>query len=251
MEELKTALFIADTHFPHHDKPTFEIAKQIAKEKQPDHLVMLGDMFDAEWISRFTPKDWLTGAYETVNEIHQFKNDYYTPLLEACGNCKVKYILGNHEHRIEDWLEKLEIKKGWDAYLDWRERFNLKEIFPEAEITPYNVCQKLGKLHLTHGEYHNDAHTKKHALVYGKNLLYGHLHTWEVKTVSTKANKEIHSAYSMPCGQKFNPKWMKNKASAWVNGLVFGYFYPNGNYHLVPIIIFGGRTVFEGKPYVL
>lgn len=246
---IKTALFIADPHYPIHDKTTFKIAKQIAKERKPDYLCFLGDMFDADGISRFSPKDWLAGAYETEDEILNCKKEYYQPLLDVCGKTEVRYTLGNHEHRIDDWLEKLEAKKGRKAYLDWKDKFNLKKIFPEAKITPYNECQRIGKLYLTHGEFHNDGHTKKHALVYGENLLYGHLHTWDVKTISTKANNKIRSTYSMPCSQKFNPKWMKNKSSAWVNGLVFGYFLPNGNFQLVPILIIDGKAIFEGKIY--
>ncbi len=247
--KIKTALFLADPHFPIHDKPTFEIAKQIAQYKKPDYLCLLGDMFDAEGISKFSPKNWLDGAYETEQEIHQFKELYYNPLLQAAGKPEVRYTLGNHEQRIQDWLDKLRIKRGYSAFRDWKNRFNLKAIFPEAKITPYNVCQNIGKLYFTHGEFHNDGHAKKHALVYGKNILYGHLHTLDVKTISTKANNEIHSGYAMPCAQKFNPYWMKNKANGWVNGMAFAYIRPSGNFHLNPIVVIKKQSIFEGKVY--
>ena len=253
--EIKKYLFLADVHFKtknsEHCKGVFSIAKQIARDLKPDGLGLLGDMIDAEGISKFTYKDWKNGAYDTVNEIYEFKEKYFNPLVAACRNkdLDIKYCLGNHCYRIEDFLYKIKEKECKAAYEDWKEKFDLKRIFPEADIKPYNECHKVGKLYLTHGEFHNLAHTRKHATVYGKSVLYGHLHTWDVTTVSTKANNQIHSAYSMPAACMPNPKYMKNKSCAWVRGMMVGYFWPNGDYHLVPVIIINNKTIFNGKPY--
>jgi hypothetical protein len=42
---------------------------------------------------------------------------------------------------------------------------------------------------------------------------------------------------------------MKNKSSAWVQGCAVAYVLPNGNYHLIPVIIINKQTVFNGKLY--
>jgi len=251
---MKKYLFLADVHYDKegsHDTAVFDIAKQIAKDLKPDGLGILGDMIDAGGISKFTNKDWKNGAYETVEEIHGFRENYLLPLIKACNNKKleIKMCLGNHEHRIEDFLSKIKSKECEASYKDWKYKLDIKRIIPEADIKPYNECHKVGKLYLTHGEFHNASHARKHATVYGKNILYGHLHTWNVSTIATKATHEIHSAYSMPCACKKNPDYMKNKSSAWVQGLMVGYILPNGNYHLIPIIIINKQTVFNGKLY--
>ena len=251
---MKKFLFLADVHYDKegsHCPIVFDIAKQIAKDLKPDGLGLLGDMVDCSGISRFTSKDWKNGAYETVDEIYDFKQQYFNPLVKACRNkdLDIKMCCGNHEHRIEDFLERIKEKECEASYKDWKEKFNIKRIIPEANIVAYNECHKIGKLYITHGEFHGNGHTRKHATVYGKNVLYGHLHTWDVTTVATKADNAIHSAYSMPCACKKNPKYMKNKSSAWVQGLMVGYFLPNGNYHLIPVIIINKQTVFNGKLY--
>ena len=152
---MKKYLFLADVHFSKdntHDPVVFDIAKQIAKDLKPDGLGLLGDMIDCERISKFTQKEWKNGAYETVEEIYGFREEYFLPLIKACNNKKldIKLCCGNHENRIEDFLSKIKVKECEAAYKDWQEKFNLKRILPEADIKPYNECHKVGKLYLTH-----------------------------------------------------------------------------------------------------
>ena len=255
MKKFKKYIFLADVHFKakdsEHDKGVFSIVKQIAKDFKPDGLMLMGDMFDCNGISKFTHKEWKKGAYETIEDIYKFKEKYFNPLVEACGNknLEIKWCLGNHEDRIRLYLEKIKEKECKTFYEDWKDKFNLNKIFPTAKIKEYNECHKLGRLYLTHGEFHGLSHTRKHAIVYGKNVLYGHLHTWEVSTVATKATNKIHSAYSMPGACKMSPGYIKHKSSAWVKGFVVGYIWENGDYQLVPLIIIRGRVIFNNKVY--
>ena len=156
MKQIQTALFVADIHYPSHDKRVLDIARQIAKDLNPDYLCLLGDCFNADGISKFTIKNWKVGAYETVAEIKRFKKNYYEPLVKTCKKSKIKYCLGNHENRTRDFLSKVKQKEGLHAYKDWSEKFNLKSYFKKADIKEYNKCHKIGRLYFTHGEYHND-----------------------------------------------------------------------------------------------
>jgi len=255
MAKFKKYLFLTDVHFKatdsEHSKTVFSIAKQVAKDLKPDGLAFLGDMIDCEGISKFTYKDWKDGAYETIEDIYTFKEKYFNPLVKACKNpnLDIKYCLGNHEYRIVDYLDKIKQKECRASYEDWKEKFNLRRIFPEAKIKEYNECHKLGRLYLTHGEFHCAGHAKKHAIVYRKNLIYGHLHSWQVFTTASKANNKVYSAYSIPAACNNSPKYLKNKSNAWVKGMVVGYIWPNGDYQLVPLIIVRGRVIFNNKEY--
>jgi predicted phosphodiesterase len=251
MSKIKKSLLVADVHGYEYDKNVKNIILQIAKDLKPDYLGLLGDMIDCEGVSKFTVSEWKNGAYDTAEEINYFREEYFLPLIKACNNkaMKIKMCIGNHEARIFDFLEKIKKKECKAAYEDWKEKLNLEKMFPEADIKPYNECHKIGKLYLTHGEFHNLAHPRKHATVYGRNIVYGHLHTWAVTTVATKADNSINSAYSIPCACKLNPSYMKNKSSAWVQGCAVAYVLPNGNYHLIPVIIINKQTVFNGKLY--
>jgi len=248
LQGVKKALYIADVHYPFHDNKCFSIYKQIAKHWKPDYLIFLGDCINATGISKFTLKDYEDGIYQTIEEIIDFKQYYFEPLVRACGNPEIRWILGNHDgRRFDQVLEKVKAKCCKDKFIDYKDKLNLQKYFPKVRFTDYPDCDHIGKLYLTHGEYHNEAHAKKHALVYGQNVLYGHLHTDDRKTIPTKAKNKIHRAISMPCGMKLGVEYMKNRSSSWVQGYAFAYHYPDGYYDLETKTILKGRTMFEGN----
>lgn len=247
---MKKALFIADIHFPNSDKKVFHIIRQILYDEQPDYLVFLGDCFNADGISKFYINDHEDGFFNTLREIEGFKEEYYKPLRECAKNAQVLWTLGNHDgKRVDEFLEKTRMKCHPDKYEDFKNKIDLSQHFPEVDFKQYNQCHRIGKLYLTHGEFHCKNHAEKHVRDYGKSILYGHLHTHDAKTINTKANNKVHTGYSMPCACKINGSYMANKSNSWVQGLSVGYFMDNGHFNLYMINIIKGKCVWNGKIY--
>lgn len=249
---IKIGLFVADTHYPYHDPVVISIINQVARDLKPDILGLVGDMFDAEGISKFTIKDYEDGIFDTMREIQGYRKDIFIPMLEACNrkNLEVLWSLGNHDgRRITETLEKAKAKCHADKYRIFSEGLDVRKIFPEAKIKDYNDCHKIGHLFMTHGEYHNEAHAKKHVTIYGANVLYGHLHTHDAKTVHSKAKNKVRTGYSMPCSCRLGYGYMRNRSSYWVNGFAVGYFFPDGSFNLYMVNIINGKCIFNGKPY--
>jgi len=247
---MKKALFIADVHYPLYDKKVFEIIKRILKDEKPDYLVFLGDCFNADGISKFSITDHEDGFFETLREIEGFRQDYFLPLIKLVPKGNILWTLGNHDgRRVEDFLYRIEKKCHPDKHKDYVEKINLKRLFPEASFKRYNECHKIGKLYLTHGEFHGKNHAERHVREYGKSILYGHLHTYDVKTVNTKANNKVHSGYSMPCACQLDQPYIENKSSSWVQGFSVGYFQDNGNFNLYITSIIDGVCIWNGKLY--
>ena len=90
---MKTALVIADSHIPFHEEGVLNIYRKLGKDLKPDYLVMLGDMVDANGLSKFTLKDYETGFFDTIKEIEQFKTDYLEPLIGSIANNKLIKII--------------------------------------------------------------------------------------------------------------------------------------------------------------
>lgn len=248
---IKKAVVIADCHYPHYDKKVFEIIKQITKDTKPDYLVYLGDCIDANGISKFTAKNFAEGALETVEEIKGFKKDYFEP-LQALLKPKAKTIwtFGNHtQPRIDDFLSKLADSKYTAQYKLYKDLLNIPKYFPEATFRDYNDFYKIGKLVFTHGEYHSKNHALKHVTDYGKSVMYGHMHTYEVATATTKGTKKVHSAISIPCSCRLDMKYKKKRSSSWVNGLAVVDFLPNGDFHEHILKIINGKTIYNNKIY--
>lgn len=247
---MRKAVFVADIHYPYQDNKVFQIIKQILYDEQPDYLVFLGDCFNADGISKFYINDHEDGFFQTIREIKNFRKEYFLPLVQCAKNAQVLWTLGNHDgKRIEEFLEKTRLKCHPDKYQDFKTKIDLTKIFPKVSFKKYNECHKIGKLYLTHGEFHSKGHAEKHVTVYGKSILYGHLHTHDAKTVNTKANNKVHTGYSMPCACKLDIPYMSKHSSSWVQGLSVGYFRNNGEFNLYMINIINGKCIWNGKMY--
>ncbi len=252
MKNIKKALYIADIHWPLHDKKCFDLYMQIAEAEKPDYLILLGDCFDAKGISKFTYSDYEDGLYDTVDELRGFRKHYFKPLVEACGkDVDVRWVLGNHDgERITKILERIEITCNRQRFLDYKNKLDLPTIFPEVKFTEYRKTDNIGKLYFTHGTYHNVAHPKKHAESYCQCIVYGHLHTYASYTAITEAKIKAHTGISIPCACNTNPDYMKNKPSSWVQGYAFAYHYPDGYFDISVKFIFKGRSILNGNLYI-
>ena len=248
MKKVRNALVVADHHGYNYAPKVLSIQCKIARIIKPDYLVFLGDQIDATGISKFTAKEFSEGALDTVNEIEFFRNKIFNPLVEASPRAKIIWTRGNHDgKRFVDFLLKLKEKGFLEQFNHYNNLLNIKKQFPEVDVYDYNQCARIGRLYFTHGEYHNMHHTHKHAIVYGKNVMYGHLHTHDEKTVISKATNKIHAGISIPCSCKLDMEYIKNRSHSWVQGCAVVQFTPSGDYFHHVIKIINNRTIFRGR----
>lgn len=237
----ETALVIPDVHSPYEHKPAIEVAKQIAKDIRPDHLVFLGDCFDAEYLGRWTKATVEEGIYKTLEEIDHFKKHVFEPLTKAAKKADVYWLGGNHDmQRIKDVIEELP---------DRKKQLDLQAMFPGVRMCEYNEYIKIGKLHFTHGTYTNSHHSKKTAESYMVNIMYGHTHDYQTYTKHTPLDQQAITAMSVGSVCSMNPKYMKNRPHNWIHMIAVVYFQKNGNFTAYPIPIIDDKTIFNGKLY--
>lgn len=242
--KMEKALIIPDIHAPLEHKPTIKIAIKLARDLKPDYIVYLGDCFDATGISRWRDKRVTEedGVWATGQEIEYFKKNIYDPLKKASGKrVKILWCGGNHDEE----RTRLAIADTPDR----KKILDIRKIFPDAKICEYGEYHKIGKLVFTHGDYHNDAHAKKHVLTYGSSVCYGHTHNIQSYTMIAKADKNPHKAQSMGCACNKNPEYIRSKSNAWQHALGVAYFQPNGNYNLYTVEVIRGEAMFNGKTY--
>lgn len=244
---MKIVASIWDIHYPTHHQPTIEIFKQVIKDIKPTHIVWGGDEVNCDGISKYTAKTVANGIEDAKMELEGFKKEIFDPISKT--KAKMYHLGGNHDdQRIRDLLRKLDEKGEYGLKKYAQDVLDLNKYFPGCEMHQYNDFAKIGKVHFTHGEFHNDAHAKKHALTWGVNLIYGHLHSTQLYTHIAKTN-EPHQAISMPCACQLNPDYMKNKSSKWLNGFGITYIDDKGNFWHYPVHVINNKAIFNGKTY--
>lgn len=242
MPKVKVAMALYDIHVPYHNDETINIFKRVFKDLQPDYFIIGGDAVDAENLGRWTKSTVEDGLYKTLDELKTFKSEIYEPVLKLSKNSRLKtfWTLGNHEYRITEALK---------ANPDREQLINLPSMFPEAKFCEYNEFFKIGSLCYTHGEYHNDAHAKKHAITYMSNVLYGHLHTVQSYTSSSKGRGKTYRATSVPCACDLSPKYLKGGANSWTNGFAIINYDSKGNHWINIVEVIDGKAIVNGKIY--
>lgn len=173
---LKTALIIPDCHIPYHDKRAYKLMLKVGRYLKPDEVTILGDYADFYCISghKKSPAVKRRLLLEEVPEV----NKHLDELDRLFPRAKKVFIEGNHEFRLERYLEEkcpeLLGVTSTQHIFDFNRRRNWK-------FLPYKPSQKhkiLGSyLYARHEPSGNSAKaTSTKALC---SLVYGHIHRIE------------------------------------------------------------------------
>jgi len=234
-----------DMHHPVHDKKLWRNVLRFAEDFRPDAWVFGGDNMDLEVVSHWVGSKRRKVEGKRLSRDYQRFNDEVLDPVDALlpDDAERIFLLGNHEDWVEQYIDEHPEVEG---FFEVRKNLNLEK----WDVYDYGEVAKLGKLHFIHGEYFNIHHAHKTGQIYGRNVVMGHTHTYQVHTHITPMDVEAHAAVALPCGCHLNPEYRKNKPNAWVTG--FGVFFvqPNGNFALYPVIAVNGAFVApNGKLY--
>ncbi len=100
---------IPDIHCPYEDSRAISLAAQIVKDFKPHRVIFLGDFVDCTWASNFK-KNQATIPGELERELSAWES-----VRQLFPADTVQVLLGNHERRVQDWLNEQ------PALAEWRE----------------------------------------------------------------------------------------------------------------------------------
>lgn len=231
-----------------HDQRLFNNALEFVKDFQPDIVVDGGDGFNMSSVSRHNRgKPRLTEGFSLKKEYDYAYRYQIQPLEEATPRAQHIMLKGNHEYWIELLMdEHPELEDLIDPYT----YLNLPENW---EIVEYGDVKKLSsKLYVCHGD--NMRFTGIHraaALLrsYQRNIICGHFHTAQTFTDKSLANEHSHIAICAPMLGDPQAEYIRRAPSSGIQGFVYGYIQPNGNFNAYTVIATGGRFTVEGKLY--
>ena len=165
-----TAIVIPDVHIPYHDVKAFELVCTVIEDRQPHYVVVMGDFADFYSVSSHS-KD--PRRIQQLDEEIEFVRENLR-FLESCApNAHKIFIHGNHENRLERYLEQ----KAPELYT----------IFKKSDImglrehgwkeVPYKDSIKIGTIHFTHDVGKAGIHSTWQSLkACQHNIIIGHNH---------------------------------------------------------------------------
>jgi hypothetical protein len=219
---------------------------QFAQDSKPHHWVFGGDMLDCGVVSHHNRgKPGRTEGLRLLQDAEECKAQIVKPAY-ALASKSATYIVGNHEHWLEDLTDDQPGLEG------------LVGLKPLLGLGDWNVIEqggyhRIGKLHFIHGDQiSGGTNAAKNAVdTYGASVRLGHFHTAQMATKTSAIHNVLgHTGAVVGCLCTKDPKYGQGKPNRWVQGFNFGWVDTNtGLFNDYFPIICNGRTVINGKVY--
>lgn len=248
---ITTAIVIPDMQIPYHNKKAVAAVEQLMADMKFDWYINLGDFIDVEGIShyskgkpRLTMGKELVKEYKTGNEVL----DRHQKLIRKNNkDAQFHYILGNHEERVEAWLDENPALTG---LIEVPEQLRLAERgFTWTRDGHMGNGFQLGKALFTHGDSLATFHTQKMAQQWGENVFYGHIHDVQSFTMTTRKKNSTRIAQSMGCLCVYDLPYVDKKPTRWQNAFGIFFFRPDGTFNHYVVNIVKDKFIWNGKQY--
>lgn len=234
------AAVISDCHIPHHDQKACDVMKGILSVVNPDILIINGDLVDFAQISSF---DRQPGEILTLQEDLTKAKKWLKELRQSVPHAEIIYLLGNHEDRLQRYLNKHPEIHGLDC-------LKIENLLDLAVINCQLIPKNEYKWHdwlITHGDVvRANAGATAQALItkYGMNGVCGHVHRLALvqKTNFSRTLTWIEGG----CLSRLDPQYMK--VADWQQGCTIlrcidGQVYPE------LVRINDGKAFYQGAVY--
>jgi len=239
---IKKVIILSDIHLDTRVPKEYLPVKNFIKAFKPDEILITGDFMDVSALSAWDldKKRKMEGRrFQKEIDLANKELDYLQKYSK-----KVTFMAGNHEFRIDRYLDKNPEMEGMleaNIVLKLDER-NIKYI-------SYNKLHKIGKMNFVHGLFTNQYHAAKHLEAIGDNICYGHTHRPMTWFKASKLQKPI-MAYGLGCLCNKEPEYMRDKWANWLSQ--FGVMYyddKTGHFNLYPINVVTYKFIWNGVEY--
>ena len=245
---VKPILILSDVHHPEHDRKVWACTLELAKDIQPQEVILLGDFLEMASVSMHGGAE-----LEKLTEDFDAGKKALREIREAVGDdCRITYLEGNHESRLTRFLaakapslrDTLTYEKGLEL-----------EALGVEWVSEVKQPIVRGDLDLTHGhqdlrERPSKFHSGKMAEVYGRperTVIYGHTHKPQVFTRPTVGGHA--TAIGLGCARTLSPSWLHGAQAGWVHQIAVVYLSGAGRSYVYPVTFRHGQAIWNGKLY--
>lgn len=227
-------LVIGDSHIQYNDDLLrfYKLVKYIKKNKiQLDYIVLIGDFLTMECLS-----SWENNKREIMDNNYlslEIKKGKETLDILSKLNIQIIYIKGNHEFRLDKYINYHRATKGileLEKLLDLSNR-NIPLIDYRKQLIINNVS-------FTHipisanGQPLNCLNICRAALnIFGNSVVFGHTHQLKIEH-STRLNTPFQMAVNVGCFFEEDPDYLDGAAVNYWKGVVFMDIQKDGKFDL-------------------
>lgn len=223
---LKRVLHVPDCHIPMHNKQAWALFMDIAKQLNPDMLVVHGDFFDFYSVSRHDKNVSLD--FKTFKDEMQECRDLLGDLLAVCRSVRRPIFLeGNHELRLQRYIAEKAPKLS--GIYETREILGIVEpwlYLPYGQAGHY----KIGKLMCTHGSLAGENPAASMVKKYRSSVAFGHVHKLQEYHITNIHGQDfIGLAIGWLGDERRAAEYMKS-VTDWSLGFLITYHKENGDF---------------------
>jgi predicted phosphodiesterase len=234
-------VWLGDQHVPDHDVKTNAAVFRYLKEERPDYVILGGDMLDFSCISSHNRDNLRRIESRRLQKEFDAGNKYLDALQRAVGNIPIVYLEGNHEFRVERYID---VNPQLEGLFTVPEKLKLKErginwIKSWSETKPFRV----GKALFLHGLYHSKNHANLMVQNFGSNIFYGHTHDTDCASLITMGDSTTKIAQALGCLCNYRQYYLKGRPTRWQQAFGVFWFRKDGYFNHSVVRIFEHRFV--------
>lgn len=185
---MRKVLAVPDVHFPFHHQPTLNWIYKVAKEKQPDVIIQMGDLYDFYAASRFARTHNVMTPEEEFDEGRRGAEAMWKNLKAISPKAQCIQLLGNHDVRPNKKI--LALVPEMESMVDLESPFMFKGV--KTILDPGEEIEIDGVIYI-HGHY---LKLGDHMNYFLQPVVHGHTH--KGGTIYKKLRGEV--LWELDCG---------------------------------------------------
>lgn len=256
MAKTRTTLIVPDIQHPYHDHVVLAKLIEVVRKHQPDQIVQIGDGIDFPTVSQWSKGT--AGEYaDTLQEhIDGYRSDVLEPVREAAPNALFRWVEGNHDLRVKDFVKKYAAPLRPLRALEMPSLFGLDDLAIDYLRGPVRIATNTLAIHgHESGGYCASASAwdTKFAKRYGSehNVIFGHTHQPFLITGARGFSGNVKPRFTMNVGSIMDPNnatYVRDGAVNWT--MSFGWLEDNGKEIWPELITMNRRQFwFKGDKY--
>jgi predicted phosphodiesterase len=248
IKKVKKLIHLSDLHIPDHDERSVRNVLRYVRDAKPDVVLLNGDILDMALISSHNKGNLRAIEGRFIRQEYDRGERFLDDLQKAAGGASVIWVEGNHEYRVERWLNEYPQLRG------------VMEIPRQLNLGPRGIrwvpswsrteIISAGKANFVHGLYSGMHHARKMVDAFESNIFYGHTHDVQCHAKIAVGDDNTKIAHSLGCLCNYQQSYLKGRPTNWQQAFAVFHFRNDGYFNYFVPLIFGHKFISpEGEWY--